>query len=273
MKALHLISVAICLAAPQVFAKRVTVEFEAEAATVTGNPFGMTVPLDTPVRGFFSYETSTPDIFSNPADTMRGKFLLTGGWDFRAAFLGREIRGSGTATSSTNLFGAPTLRFEDGTTSAENLVMSIDGVDDVSIGLGFSISGQAKDLPTDQLPALFTFNPPPGGASHTFVLESNSGTPTTTGRMLLQFISFRQVEFLVQPAIATGDQVEVSWLSVEGKRYGLAHSTNLVDWVVIRSDVLGATNTTMVVDDLDVRYPAGPIPTRGYYRVLDLGPP
>ncbi len=273
MKAVFSFLLAACLAAPQGFAKRVTVSFEAKAATVTGSPFGMSVPLNTPVRGYFSYETNTPDIHSNPADTMRGKFLLTGGWDFRAAFLGREVRGSGTATSSTNLFGSPTLRFEDGQASAEDLVMSIDGVDDASIGLDFSISGQAKDLPTDQLPAFFTFNPPPGGASHTFVLESDTGVPATTGSMLLQFQSFHQVEFLLQPAIAIGDQVEVSWLSVEGKRYGLAHSTNLVDWVVIRSEVLGVTNTTMVVDQLDLRYPGGPIPTRGYYRVLDLGPP
>lgn len=273
MKTSLLLLLASSLAASSALAKRVTVAFEAEAATVTGNPFGMTVPLNTPVRGYFSYETSTPDIFSNPADTMRGKFLIAGGWDFRAAFLGREVRGSGTATSSTNLFGAPTLRFEDGKTSSEDLVMSIDGVDDENIGLGFAISGQAKDLPTDQLPVFFTFNPPPGGASHTFVLESDTGVPATTGSMLLQFLSFHQVEFLLQPAIAIGDQVEVTWLSVEGKRYGLAHSTNLVDWVVIRSEVLGEPSETTVLDDLDLRYPAGPIPTRGYYRVLDLGPP
>lgn len=273
MKALQLIVVAISLVAPQVFAKRVTVEFEAEAATVTGNPFGMTVPRLTVVRGYFTYETSTPDTFSNPADTMRGSFVLAGTWDFRAAFLGREVRGSGTATSSTNLFGAPTLRFEDGKGNNRPELMSIDGVPDGSIGLGFAISGEAKDLPTDQLPENFTFNPPPGGASHTFSLYSNSGVPETTGTMLLQFRSFRQVELLVQPAIPAGDQVAVSWRSVPGKRYGLAHSTNLVDWVVIQNEVLGGTNTTMVVDDLDLRYPTDPIPTRGYYRVLDLGPP
>ena len=272
MKTSLLLLLASCLAASSALAKRVTVEFEAEAATVTGNPFGMTVPRLTVVRGYFTYESSTPDTFSNPADTMRGSFVIAGTWDFRAAFLGHEIRGSGTATSSTNLFGSPTLRFEDGKGNSRPELMSIDGLPDANIGLTFAISGEAKDLPTDQLPENFTFNPPPGGASHTFSLHSNSGAPETTGTMLLQFRSFRQVELLVQPAIPTGDQVEVSWLSVAGKRYGLAHSTNLVDWVVIQNEVLGGTNTTMVVDDLDLRYPTDPIPTHGYYRVLDLGP-
>ena len=264
---------AACLTMTQASAKRVTVEFEAEAGTVTGNPFGMTVPRLTVVRGYFTYETNTPDTFSNAADTMRGSFVLAGTWDFRAAFLGREIRGSGTATSSTNLFGSPTLRFEDGKGNTRPELMTIDGVTDANIGLTFAISGEAKDLPTDQLPENFTFNPPPGGASHTFSLYSNTGSTNTTGTVLLQFRSFRQVEFLVQPAIPIGDQVEVSWLSVPGKRYGLAHSTNLVDWVVIQSEVLGGTNTTTVLDDLDLRYPDGPVPTHGYYQVLDLGPP
>lgn len=279
MKTIHIlatVATVTCLSAPQALAKRVTVEFEAEAGTVTGQPFGMTVPRLTIVRGYFSYETNTPDTFSNSADTMRGSFVLAGTWDFRAEFLDRVIKGSGTATSSTNLFGSPTLRFEDGLGNNRPELMTIDGVPDATIGLGFAISGQAKDLPTDQLPENFTFNPPPGGASHTFSLYSNSGSPATTGTMLLQFRSFRQVEFNVKsirPTGLTGKVMEVVWFSVKGKRYALEYSTNLTDWAVIRSEVLGENPTTTVLDDLDLRYPVGQIPSRGFYRVLDLGPP
>lgn len=198
MRTIHIlatVATVTCFSVSQALAKRVTVEFEAEAGTVTGQPFGMTVPRLTLVRGYFSYETNTPDTFSNSADTMRGSFILAGTWDFRAEFLDRVIMGSGTATSSTNLFGSPTLRFEDGLGNNRPELMTIDGSPDATIGLGFAISGQAKDLPTDQLPENFTFNPPPGGAPHTFSLYSNSGTPATTGTMLLQFRSFRQVEF------------------------------------------------------------------------------
>lgn len=273
MRPLSILVMFTWLAASQALAKRVTVEFEAEASTVTGQPFGMTVPRLTIVRGYFSYETNTPDTYSNSADTMRGSFVLAGTWDFRAEFLDRVIKGSGTASSSTNLFGSPTLRFEDGLGNNRPELMTIDGVADGNIGLGFSISGQAKDLPTDQLPEKFTFNPPPGGASHTFSLYSDSGTPATTGTMLLQFRSFRQVELKVQSTRPTGDVVEVVWDSVKGKRYALEHSTNLKDWVVIRSEVFGDATTTTVFDDLDPRYPAGQIPTWGFYRVLDLGPP
>jgi len=276
MKPLYILAMFTWLGASQAHAKRVTIEFEAEAGTVTGQPFGMTVPRLTIVRGYFSYETNTPDTFSNSADTMRGSFVLAGTWDFRAEFLDRVIRGSGTATSSTNLFGSPTLRFEDGLGNNRPELMTIDGIQDANIGLGFAISGQAKDLPTDQLPENFTFNPPPGGASHTFSLYSNSGTPATTGTMLLQFRSFRQVDFnikSIRPDDLRGQVMEIVWYSVKGKRYSLAYSTNLTDWVVIRNEILGENTTTTVLDDHVLRYPVEPIPPQGFYRVHDLGSP
>jgi hypothetical protein len=276
MKILATLVIMTCFSVTQAFAKRVTVEFEAEAGTVTGQPFGMTVARLTIVRGYFSYETNAPDIFSNSADTMRGSFVLAGTWDFRAEFLNRVIRGSGTATSSTNLFGSPTLRFEDGLGNNRPELMTIDGVPDATIGLGFAISGQAKDLPTDKLPENFTFNPPPNGASHTFSLYSNSGTPSTTGTMLLQFRSFRQVVFnikSIRPTGLTGKVMEVVWFSVKGKRYALEHSTNLKNWTVILSEVYGENPTTTALDNLDLRYPLGHVPAQGFYRVRDLGPP
>jgi hypothetical protein len=262
---LGILTLAAWLVAHPAFAARVTIEYEAEAGTVVDQPFGMTVPRLTIVRGYMSYETNTADLL--PADLMRGSFLLAGTWDFRAEFLGRVVTGSGTATSSTNLFGSPTLRFEDGTNNTNPGLMSLDGVLDAGVGLGFAISGQAKDLPTDQLPERFTFNPPPSGAPHTFVLSS------TSGRMLLQFRSFRQVAPAAKSITPTGDMREVVWSSLNGKHYALEFSPDLINWEIIRDGVVGTPSTTAVSDDLAQRYPVGPKPARGYYRILDRGPP
>jgi hypothetical protein len=196
---------------------------------------------------------------------MRGDFLMLGTWDFRADFLGKTVRGSGAATASTNLFGSPTLRFDDGVNDREAGIMSINGVPNDTIGLGFSISGEAKDLPTDQLPARFTFNPPPDGASHTFVISDSSGS------MLLQFRSFQQVLPRIVSILRTGDNVEITWSSVAGKPYALDFSTDLRHWTILRGDLVGQPVSTTVVDNLAVRYPGGP-PPRGFYRILDPPP-
>ncbi len=241
--------------------ERVTLEYTAQASTVTGQPFGMTVPRLTVVKGYMTYETNTPDL--RPADVMRGEFVMLGTWDFRAEFLGKVIRGSGTAASATNLFGSPTLRFDDGDNSPKAGIMSFDGAPDETIGLGFSISGQAKDLPTDQLPVRFTFNPPPEGASHTFVLKNQAGS------MLLQFTSFRQIDLKIISIRRIGDQAEITWASSEGKRYGLEFSQDLQNWTRIRSDLIGAALQSTVIDPLATRYPSG-IPSKGFYRIIDL---
>jgi hypothetical protein len=146
--------------------------------------------------------------------------------------------------------------------------MSIDDVFNSAIGLGFAISGQSKDLPTDRLPENFTFNPPPSGASHTFVLSSASNTDS----MLLQFRSFRQVPLAVKSVREIGTSMEVTWYSVGGKRYALDFSTDLTNWTMIRDGLIGATTTTTVLDDLALRYPTSPRPTRVYYRMIDRGP-
>lgn len=107
-------------------AKRVIVEFVAEAKTVTGMPFGITVPRLTVVRGYFTYETNTPDL--RPADLMRGQFLMLDTSDFRAEFLDKVIAGSDSATATTNLFGSPTLSFNDGGNKSDRGIMSDQGV-------------------------------------------------------------------------------------------------------------------------------------------------
>lgn len=243
-------------------AERVTIQYVAQASTVTGQPFGFTVPRLTEVKGYFTYETNTPDL--KPTDTKRGDFLMPGTWDFRAEFMGKVIRGSGTATASTNLFGSPTLRFNDGDADNTNRagIMTIDGIADATIGLGFSISGQAKDLPTDQLPANFTFNPPPQGASHTFVLDHASGS------MLLQFVSFQQVAPKIQSIKRQGDNVEIIWTAVAGKPYALEFSTDLQQWSRIHSNLIGTTQASAWIDQLSARY-SGTKPPRGFYRIID----
>lgn len=244
-------------------AERVTVEYEAEARTVTGQPFGISVPRLTVVRGYFSYETHTPDL--RPADPMRGQFVMLGTWDFRAGFLDKVITGSASATATTNLFGSPTLSFNDGGNTADRGIMRINGAPDADVEFGLSISGAAKDLPTDHLPANFTFDPPPDGAPHTFVLKDDSGS------MLLGFLSFRQVRPKILSIQKNGDQVGIVWSSVSGKPYALEFSTDLVAWAIIRNDLVGLPQTTSLVDDLTARFPENK-PARGFYRILELAP-
>lgn len=246
-------------------AELVTVEFQAEVKTVTGQPFGMTVPLSTFVKGHFTYDSNSSD--KSPTDPMRGSFGPVGGWDFRAEFLNKVITDSGMATATTNLFGSPTLSINDGGNKSGRGIMQINGTPDATVEFGLSISGESKDLPTDKLPANFTFNPPPGGAPHTFVLKDQSGI------MLLGFLSFRQVRPEIVLSIQrTGNEVEIVWSSISGKPYALEFSTDLANWTIIRNDLVGLPGTTSVVDDLAVRFPAT-IPNEGFYRIIERPSP
>lgn len=248
--------------APASRAERVTIAYEAEVRTVTGQPFGLTVPLFTPVTGYFTYETSTPD--TSPTDPMRGNYLMVGTWDFRAEFLDKLITGSGAATASTNLFGY-TLSFNDGANKSGRGIMKIDGTVDLNVEFALSITGSAKDLPDDRLPAKFTFNPPPSGAAHTFVLKDDSG------QMNLRFLSFRQARPEVLSILRNGDDVDIIWSSVKGMPYGLEFSTDLSAWTRIRDDLVGLTGATQVTDSLSLRYPVAKPPS-GFYRIIGLGP-
>lgn len=260
-----LIGMAYAFAAPLGHAERVTVEYEAEAATVVNQPFGGNVPRLTVVRGYFTYETETTDL--KPADAMRGSFVLNGTWDFRAEFLDNVIIGSGIATASTNLYGSPTLSLNDGAGSSTLGIMTLNGVPRTDIGFGFAISGASKDLPTDQLPRKFTFNPPPGGAPHTFVLKDNAG------QLNLQFRWFRQVGLAIKSIRRTGDITEIVWYSIKGNRYALEFSTDLLTWTIIRGDLIGDAVATTVFDDLAQRYPSEPLPPKGFYQIVDRAPP
>jgi hypothetical protein len=160
----------------------VTVAYEATAATVAGKPFGLTVPLDTVVTGYFTFDTSTPDTDDDP---MRGEYPHTHNSAFVADFLETEIRGSHTAFYEVQLSSDPasdTFRVYDGprVVGSEGGIMSIDGTPDDDVQLFVAITGDAftSDDLIDPFPS-YTFGFL--GTPHTFTLKDPQGT------MLLQF--------------------------------------------------------------------------------------
>jgi len=237
-------------------AELVTVAYEAEASTVVDQPFGIEVPRLTIVRGYFTYESDTPDTRSDPR---RGSFDLNGAWGFRAEFLDHVIAGSARAEASTETFGF-TLRFNDGGDKEGTGDMFFDGIPSNDIELGFSIVGDKEDLPSDKLPDVFRFK----NAAHTFTIGDSSG------RMLLQFRSFRQVETRIKEVELHEGQVRLVWCSLVGKRYTVEFSTDLRDWEVVVDSVTAAAAETEIVDDLTARLKVGV--QRGFYRVRELMP-
>lgn len=241
-------------------AERVTVEYEAEASTVVGQPFGLKVPRLTRVRGIFSYESSAVD--TRPDDPRRGGFSLgPGSWEFEARFLDHTLLGSSQAWASTETFGY-SLRFNDGGDRDDTRDMSFDGVTRSDLALGFSIVGSAAQLPTDQLPAPFLYQP---GNPHTFVIEDASG------RMLLQFLSVNQIQVsapdleVISINLST-DEITISWTSASGESYQLESSSNLTKWTPVGNPVAatgGETSATAAVDSSD----------RSFYRVRRLAAP
>lgn len=252
----------LCVLASTARAELVTVRYEAEASTVVDQPFGIDVPRLTVVRGFFTYQSDTPD--QNPGDLRRGSFKPVVSWGFRAEFLGHVVSGSNRATGSTETFGH-TLRFNDGGDSSDTGDMSFDHVPTADLALGFAIVGGPDDLPTDQLPKVFRFDRSP----HTFSLGDD------LGRMLLQFRSFSQVvETTIKSIDWSPTEVAITWCSVENGRYAVEFSTDLKDWLVIRPLVIGEISESSIIDDFSDR--SGPDalqPLRGFYRVRELGPP
>jgi hypothetical protein len=238
-------------------AELVTIEYEAEASTVVGQPFGLDVPRLTRVHGFFRYESSAVDL--RPNDQRRGSFVLgPGAWEFEARFLGHTVRGSQQATASTETFGH-TLRFNDGGDRKETGDMSFDGVFRIDIALGFSIVGNSSHLPTDQLPAPFTYQP---GNPHTFVIDDDSG------RMLLQFRTVNQVVVPLPPPEIKSieiapNQTEIAtirWSSVAGQSYQVEASSDFIEWTPVGDPVNATSEETSATASLGAN-------DRFFYRV------
>jgi len=166
-------------------AEIVTVTYEAKALTVVKQPFGLTVPLNTIVTGYFTFDTSTEDLA--PEDPLFGEYQHDGGAGYVAEFLSTRITGSTTPFYQVHLTANPTsdtFRVYDGPRTVGNQggVMSIDGVEDEDIELFLAVTEDAFD--NDAL-----INPFPAytfgflGTPHTFSLKDDQGT------MLLQFLS------------------------------------------------------------------------------------
>lgn len=186
-----LLSAATALLASAVVAAAeiVTVLYEAEAATVVGQPFGVTVPLDTRVHGYFTFDTSTPD--SEP-DELDGEYQQDGNAAYLAEFLETRITGSSTPFYWVDLSSNPssdTFRIYDGPRPVgfEGGVMSLDGVPDETIELFLAVTADVFD--DDAL-----INPFPSydfgflGDPHTYTLENDDG------KMLMQFTSVRTAQ-------------------------------------------------------------------------------
>jgi hypothetical protein len=182
------LGLAFAVCAVDAHAKIVTVTWSAEAVTVSGKPFGLTVPLGTAVNGYFTFDTAVPDGNASPFD---GEYQQTGNAAFVASFLSTEIEGSATPFYWVDLEMTgefDTFRIYDGprTVGHEGGVMSIDGVPDEDIELFLAISEDVFDDDDliDPFPLYhFGFL----GTPHTFSLEDDQGT------MLLQLSAAAEV--------------------------------------------------------------------------------
>jgi hypothetical protein len=156
-------------------AEIITIAYEANIVTVASKPFGLTIPLQTPVTGYFTYDTSTPD--ADPDDENFGEYPHTHNSAFVADFLETEIRGSHTAWYEMQPYqSTDTFRVYDGPgVFKHGGTMSIDGTPDDDIQLFLAITDDAFD--TDELIDPFPFYTFGFlGTSHTFSLKDDQGT-------------------------------------------------------------------------------------------------
>ena len=166
-------------------AATLTVTWTAKAVTVVSKPFGLTVPLQTDVAGYLTYDTAAKD--KAAADPLEGAYQHTGNAAFFAAFLGHHVDGSTTPFYEVDLDVNPTIdtfRVYDGPRPVGNEggVMSFDGVASDQIQLFLAITGDAfdSDALIDPFPS-YTFGFL--GTPHTFTLKDEQGT------MLMQISS------------------------------------------------------------------------------------
>lgn len=247
-------------------AELVSLDYEATVATVVNTPFGLTLPLGTTVRGFFTYQTDSGD--SN-ASADRGDYPRNLGSAFLARLPGVTITGSGTAFLRTENLTSDAFRFTDGPEIFDRAgIMKLDGVADASLKLGLAITDSTGTaFSNDALPAIFpwrlcAFNgSAPSGPPHTFRLED------ATGAVLLQFKSLVQRRGLVI-RLDWPTAAELVWTSTPGLVYRVETSTDGRDWRTSASGIPAQGSTTIWTDDLVGRFPGGPPPAL-LYRVAN----
>ena len=88
-------------------AASVTLGFDALALTIVNTPFGLEIPRETMVSGFFSYEDTTGDV---NVSSSRGDYPHSDGGAFFIDILGTEITGSGIPYVPVENFDGP-IRF------------------------------------------------------------------------------------------------------------------------------------------------------------------
>jgi hypothetical protein len=160
-------------------AEVITVVYEGRAGTVSQNPFGLTIPLDTPINGYFTFDTSVPD--QNQEDVYNGEYQQDGNAAFVAEFLNTRITGSTTPFYWVQTVqGHPTsdtFRIYDGPSPVgfEGGEMAIDGTTDPDIRLLVAVTEDVFD--DDGLINPFPFYDfSPLGTTYTFSLKDEQGT-------------------------------------------------------------------------------------------------
>jgi hypothetical protein len=185
MRTIPAVLAATCLLASAATASGeiVTVTYEAKAVTVSKQPFGLAVPLNTIVSGYFTFDTATDDLA--PDDELSGEYQHDGNAGYLAEFLTTRITGSTTPFYEVDLIADPTIdtfRIYDGPRAAgrEGGIMSIDGVEDDQIQLFLAVTEDVfdSDALIDPFP-FYTFGFL--GTPHTFTLKDDQGT------LLMQF--------------------------------------------------------------------------------------
>lgn len=165
-----------------------TVTWTAKAVTNVSQPFGLTVPYNTPVTGYFTFDTNTAD---TDVSTIRGAYQHAGNAGFRATVLGNTITGSSTPFYEVDLDNNPaidTFRIYDGprTVGSQGGQMKLNGVTDSTLKLFVAVTEDvfSNDDLIDPFP-LYDFGFL--GTPHTFSLENSQGT------MLMQIDSVTEV--------------------------------------------------------------------------------
>jgi len=174
----------------------ITVGYDAVAGTVTGTPFGLTVPLNTPINGYLTYDTSIPD--SNVSGHI-GDYAHTANGDFYADLMGTIISGSATPWVRIQSTYSEAFSFYDGprTVGPEGGIMSVGGVPDEHVTVGFTVVANPMRglIPDDSLPDPFpAYDFSPLKDPYTFSLNDGNG-----GGVLLRIES---VTLVPEPATA-----------------------------------------------------------------------
>lgn len=155
----------------------VTVTWTARAATVVQKPFGLTIPLNTVINGYFTFDRDTPDENPGPLD---GEYRHSGNSAFLAEILGSKVTGSQDAFYWVDLEQSgefDTFRVYDGPRPVgfEGGTMSFDGTPDQDIQLFLAVTEDVFDNDNLVNPfPFYTFGTL--GTPHTFSLKDEAGT-------------------------------------------------------------------------------------------------